>query len=41
LAGPNASAEITEIVKQNIVCADALTYDYSFGEKTGFRKFMS
>jgi hypothetical protein len=41
LAGPNASAEIIEIVKRNIVCADALTYDYSFGEKTGFRKFMS
>jgi hypothetical protein len=41
LAGPNPTLEINEIVNRNIVCADALTYDYSFGEKTGFRKFMS
>lgn len=31
LAGPNPTPEILEIVNKNIVCADALTYDYSFG----------
>ena len=30
LAGPNPSLEILEIVNKNIVCHNALTYDYSF-----------
>jgi hypothetical protein len=30
LAGPNSTPEILEIVTKNIVCHDALTYDYSF-----------
>lgn len=30
LAGPNPTPEILEIVNRNIVCHDALTYDYSF-----------
>jgi hypothetical protein len=30
LAGPNPTDEILEIVNNNIVCNDALTYDYSF-----------
>jgi hypothetical protein len=30
LAGPEPTTEILEIVKKNIVCHDALTYDYSF-----------
>jgi hypothetical protein len=30
LAGPNPIPEILEIVTKNIVCHDALTYDYSF-----------
>lgn len=33
LAGPNPTPEILEIVNKNIVCHDALTYDYKFGEK--------
>jgi hypothetical protein len=33
LAGPNPTPEILEIVNKNIVCHDALTYDYSFGEE--------
>jgi hypothetical protein len=33
LAGPNPTPEILEIVNKNIVCHDALTYDYTFGEK--------
>jgi type I restriction-modification system DNA methylase subunit len=32
LAGPNPTPEILEIVNKNIVCHDALTYDYNFGE---------
>ena len=32
LAGPNPTPEILEIVDKNIVCYDALTYDYKFGE---------
>ena len=31
LAGPNPTPEILEIVNKNIVCHDALTYDYKFG----------
>jgi hypothetical protein len=30
LAGPNPTPEIIKIVSKNIVCHDALTYDYSF-----------
>jgi hypothetical protein len=30
LAGPNPTPEILEIVTKNIVCHDALTYDYFF-----------
>ena len=30
IAGPNPTPEILEIVTKNIVCHDALTYDYSF-----------
>lgn len=33
LAGPNPTPEILEIVNKNIVCHDALTYDYRFEEK--------
>ena len=32
LAGPNPTPEILEIVNKNIVCHDALTYDYKFDE---------
>ena len=35
LAGPNPTPEILEIVNKNIVCHDALTYDYRFGEEDG------
>ena len=30
LAGPNPTPEIIEILERNIVCHDALTYDYEF-----------
>ncbi len=30
LAGPNPTSEILEILDKNIVCHDALTYDYTF-----------
>jgi hypothetical protein len=30
LAGPNPTTEILEILERNIVCHDALTYDYDF-----------
>lgn len=30
LAGPNPTPEIIEILNKNIVCHDALTYDYKF-----------
>ena len=33
LTGPNPTPEILEIVNKNIVCHDALTYDYKFGEQ--------
>lgn len=33
LAGPNPTPQIIAILDKNIVCADALTYDYSFGKK--------
>ena len=34
LAGPNPTQEILDILDNNIVCHDALTYDYSFGGET-------
>lgn len=34
LAGPNPTPEILTMVNKNIVCHDALTYDYNFEEKT-------
>ena len=40
LAGPNPTQEILDILDKNIVCADALTYDYSFGEPVGVEKFF-
>lgn len=39
LAGPNPTKEILEILDKNIVCHDALTYDYSFGEPVGIEKW--
>jgi len=33
LEGPYPTEEIKEILDKNIVCNDALTYDYSFGEE--------
>ena len=41
LAGPNPTQEILDILDNNIVCHDALTYDYSFGEPVGIEKFFS
>ena len=35
LAGPNPTQKILDILDKNIVCADALKYDYSFGEPMG------
>ena len=35
LAGSNPTQEIIDILDKNIVCADALKYDYSFGEPVG------
>jgi hypothetical protein len=35
LAGPNPSRKIIKIVETNVVCADALNYDYSFKKKRG------
>ena len=35
LAGPNPSRKIIKIVETNIVCSDALKYDYSFKKKRG------
>jgi hypothetical protein len=35
LSGPNPSRKIIKIVETNIVCADALKYDYSFKKKRG------
>jgi type I restriction-modification system DNA methylase subunit len=39
LAGPNPTDEILDILNRNIVNHDALTYDYSFGEKIGIDKW--
>jgi hypothetical protein len=35
LAGSSPNSEIIKIVETNIVCADALKYDYSFKKKRG------
>ena len=35
LAGPNPTQKILDIIDKNIICHDALTYDYSFGEPVG------
>ena len=40
LAGPNPTQEILDIIDKNIVCHDALTYDYSFGEPVGIEIFF-
>ena len=32
--------KILKILNKNIVCADALTYDYSFGEPVGIEKWV-
>lgn len=39
LAGSNPTQEILDILDKNIVCHDALTYDYSFGEPVGIEVF--
>ena len=39
LTGPDPSIEILEILDKNIVCHDALTYDYSFGEPVGIERW--
>ena len=40
LAGPNPTQQILDILDKNIVCHDALTYDYSFGEPVGIEVFQ-
>ena len=40
LAGPNPTMKILKILDKNIVCADALTYDYGFGEPVGLEKWL-
>ena len=39
LAGPTPTQEILDILDKNIVCHDALTYDYSFGEPVGIERY--
>lgn len=39
LAGPNPTKEVLDILDKNIVCADALKYNYSFGEPVGIEKW--
>ena len=39
LGGPNPTQEILDILDKNIVCADALKYDYSFGEPVGIENW--
>jgi len=39
LMGSNPTELIIKILNKNIVCHDALTYNYSFGEPVGFEKF--
>jgi hypothetical protein len=40
LMGPEPTEQIIEILNNNIVCADALEYDYSFGQPVGVEKFF-
>ena len=40
LAGINPTQEILDILDKNIVCHDALTYDYSFGEPVGLESWL-
>ena len=39
LMGPNPTESIIKILNNNIVCADALNYDYSFGQPVGIEIF--
>ncbi len=39
LMGPNPTESIIKIINNNIQCADALTYDYSFGQPVGIEIF--
>ena len=39
LMGPNPTESIIKILNNNIVCADSLTYDYSFGQPVGIEIF--
>jgi hypothetical protein len=41
LAGPNPTQEILDILDKNIVCSDALKYNYSFGEPMGIEVWCS
>jgi len=40
LSGPNPTMKILKILDKNIICHDALTYDYSFGEPVGLEKWL-
>jgi len=40
LQGPNPTESIIKILNNNIVCADALTYDYSFGQPVGMENYF-
>ena len=40
LSGPNPTMKILKILDKNIICHDALTYDYSFGEPVGIEKWL-
>lgn len=40
LMGPNPTESIIKIINNNIVCADALEYDYSFGQPVGIENFF-
>lgn len=39
LAGINPTQKILDILDKNIVCCDALTYDYSFGTPIGVEEY--
>ena len=40
LQGSKPTMKILKILDKNIVCTDALTYDYSFGEPVGIEKLL-
>ena len=40
LAGPNPTQEILDILDKNIVCANALTYDYSLVNQLVLKNFV-